>query len=971
MFHRIFLTLSLLSLFALSSAPAFAADKTAVSSGTWDQYFVWEAVPPSDGDNILIGGAATVPVLVSTNNTLVTVNRLRIDTGTLNVGGEEDSSAIAVNGGGFSIAHSPGAEGTLTLRENGSINAPLDLVLGNSDGGIGTLNMEGGTFTGYGLEMGRGGSTGVGNIFVSGGSLHFRLNMLVGNSDGVASNLRVGGGTLKAHNIFIGEGNASIGNAVLEGGEIISELDVRIGCNGSGTFEMSGGNLSASRILLGVKLSGATALLSRGTMLVENGDINAREIIVGNKSRCEGTFTLRGGNIIVTGAANGTRLATDSSSIGILNIEGGNFTTTRIHIGIGVGTNATRMRISRSGNVVSSGDVILGNTTDSRNMLFIDGGSLRILRGGNIIVGANSSAGNSTSTLNMTGGLLDVSGDFRMSAGSVTGEISHAFANFRGTSSVEIAGNLSLAPDGSTSGTQLLIAGQASVHARALVLKGKSKLIFSVNSPDFSAKLGIGNTGADESSYGAGTALIIDLAGFSSNKSGQFSREIMSYAPAKIEKLENLVAINTSIHDRGIGNVQARWVDNTSGGRSLLLTFDYGITPEQNDIPVRKRKTPYAIRVVTANLRQILQDDEVTGNGWESRRELCGDVLLAQDADIIGLQENKIPQSNYIMELRPDMRLSNGVYPKTTQAYQGILYSSKRFELLDEGGFWLSDTPDVAGSKFPASQSTRSANWALLGDKYTGEEIYAINTHLDHVGAREEQAIVLRDVLAETLIPGIPQILTGDFNTYDGAAPIGIIKNAGWIDSYTGIHGPAEPGATYHAFKGTGLTTSGHKIDFIFHTDSLTPTTAEIIKDQRENKWPSDHYFVSAEFEYAREFTPPYNNEEEFLLYALSKTFETQADGRLVADPPGSTAHLPRLEIHDDGTGSFSFLPARDDLSYEVQKSTDLRTWTTVETIEGDSSLDDPVSVRFTPGTDEETRLFMRLKILPFINPGE
>ena len=263
------------------------------------------------------------------------------------------------------------------------------------------------------------------------------------------------------------------------------------------------------------------------------------------------------------------------------------------------------------------------------------------------------------------------------------------------------------------------------------------------------------------------------------------------------------------------------------------------------------------IRIVSANLRQIRPEDEKSGNGWEQRKELCRDVLLAQSADIFCFQENFLPQIKYFQEKLPDYEYYNSVYkPKyPNDPFNPILYSAKRFEKLDAGGFWLSDTPEVTDSKFSEAYTSRFANWILLRDRQTGQKLYILNTHLDHKSnpARIKQITVLLN-FARTLPGDVPKILTGDLNSGMDAPPAQLIRAGGWHDSYTAIHGPAEAGGTAHRFGGAKFLATPEgakrkKIDFIFHK-LLKPVSAEIIRDNREGKYPSDHYFVSAEFSY-------------------------------------------------------------------------------------------------------------------------
>ena len=103
-----------------------------------------------------------------------------------------------------------------------------------------------------------------------------------------------------------------------------------------------------------------------------------------------------------------------------------------------------------------------------------------------------------------------------------------------------------------------------------------------------------------------------------------------------------------------------------------------------------------------------------------------------------------------------------------------IFYRKARFEKLDGGHFWLSETPDRAGSKSWDSSLPRMVTWVKLRDRTNPEArpIAFFNTHFDHRGpkARVESARLLRKKIEE-LGEGCRVVLTGDFNSGDGSEP--------------------------------------------------------------------------------------------------------------------------------------------------------------------------------------------------------
>lgn len=262
------------------------------------------------------------------------------------------------------------------------------------------------------------------------------------------------------------------------------------------------------------------------------------------------------------------------------------------------------------------------------------------------------------------------------------------------------------------------------------------------------------------------------------------------------------------------------------------------------------------LKVLTCNIRCCIANDG--DNNWKYRRGLCADVIRRQDADIIGFQEMHWPQYEDLREALPgyDHKLmSESMTAKNS--LNTIFYRRDRLELISCGGFWLSLTPHVPESRSWDSAHIRFANWIRVEDRQTGLHFRLINTHLDNLSqaAREGQARTLCEE-ASFYPDDFPQILTGDFNCDASNPAIAIIGSEGWKDSYEAIHGVREPGFTYHGFQGVNFVPtprSDHgkgvgRIDWIFYRGALKPTAAEVIRDCDGNRWPSDHFFISATF---------------------------------------------------------------------------------------------------------------------------
>jgi endonuclease/exonuclease/phosphatase family metal-dependent hydrolase len=258
------------------------------------------------------------------------------------------------------------------------------------------------------------------------------------------------------------------------------------------------------------------------------------------------------------------------------------------------------------------------------------------------------------------------------------------------------------------------------------------------------------------------------------------------------------------------------------------------------------------LRVMTFNVRNSRAQDGV--NVWNNRIALFFETIRRFDPDLIGFQEVLADQYDLIAARLPDYALTGVARDdgKRKGEWSMVAYKKARFAVVKNGDFWLSENPEIVGSKSWDAALTRICSWARLRETATGSEIVFANTHFDHKGviARQEASRVLSIQLSK-IAAGVPAILTGDLNiTEDNPAYAVLVRPdrpgaIKWIDAFRTVHptrGAEE--ASFHAFKG-GI--AGSRIDFIFHTEHFTATAAEIVRTGgAAGIWPSDHYPVTA-----------------------------------------------------------------------------------------------------------------------------
>ncbi len=267
------------------------------------------------------------------------------------------------------------------------------------------------------------------------------------------------------------------------------------------------------------------------------------------------------------------------------------------------------------------------------------------------------------------------------------------------------------------------------------------------------------------------------------------------------------------------------------------------------------------VRVMSFNLRYgTAQDGD---DAWRHRREFVVDVIEAFSPDLLGTQECLALQADYLREQLPEYGFAGVGRDDGARGGEmcAIFYRRERFEKLDEGHFWLSETPAIVASKSWDSALTRMATWVKLRPTAANAPaFYVLNTHFDHVGvrAREESARVILSQLAS--IAGeadraTPVIITGDFNAPADtslAGPYRVFMRApegpaqaipSWTDPYTTLHPAATASGTFNGFEGRR---DGPRIDWILASEAWEPLAADIVRTSRDGRYPSDHFPVTA-----------------------------------------------------------------------------------------------------------------------------
>lgn len=253
------------------------------------------------------------------------------------------------------------------------------------------------------------------------------------------------------------------------------------------------------------------------------------------------------------------------------------------------------------------------------------------------------------------------------------------------------------------------------------------------------------------------------------------------------------------------------------------------------------------LHVMSYNLRYA---SDTPPNTWAERRPVMREQLRRARPQLLGTQEGLYSQLNDIAaDLGPAYdSIGLGREGGSKGEFMMIFFDQRRLQPLEYDHFWLSDTPDVIGSKTWGGCCPRMVTWVRFKDKVTSQQFYAVNTHFEafDATARSKSADLLLQRMGG-FDPALPVIATGDFNeaatagltVYDKLVTSGPLDDS-WVtaERRSALYG------TFHGYR--PLTPNGNRIDWILTTPGLKVSKASINTFHKDGQFPSDHLPVEA-----------------------------------------------------------------------------------------------------------------------------
>ena len=260
-----------------------------------------------------------------------------------------------------------------------------------------------------------------------------------------------------------------------------------------------------------------------------------------------------------------------------------------------------------------------------------------------------------------------------------------------------------------------------------------------------------------------------------------------------------------------------------------------------------------ALRIATLNVHYIILSD-ATGpwsvGDWETRKGALDAAFKSIDADVFAFQEMESFQRgsdgsvnlarDWLVERNPGFAVGATGPWREFPPTQPIFFRRDRFDLLDQGWFFFSDTPDVIYSRTFNGSWPAFASWVHLRDRQSGEAFRVLNLHFEYRSGSTR--LLSAELVAERITPWITAgervILVGDTNARHGAPTMEILADPG-------ITFLPVTGATYHFDRGLNLFGA---IDHIGHSAGLRPVGPPVVlREKFEGEWPTDHYPVVAD----------------------------------------------------------------------------------------------------------------------------
>lgn len=249
------------------------------------------------------------------------------------------------------------------------------------------------------------------------------------------------------------------------------------------------------------------------------------------------------------------------------------------------------------------------------------------------------------------------------------------------------------------------------------------------------------------------------------------------------------------------------------------------------------------MKIMSFNLRSDCIFD--INNRWVNRKDIVTEIMFKYNCDIIGVQELTNKMHKDIIAFAKNFNIVGKARSKKLFAERNDLIIPKNHIIEDHKTIWLSETPNKVGSQPWFALYPRICTTAKIKLE-DGTRLRIYNTHLDCLlpqardyGIKKLSKFVENNYKEDNL----PIIIMGDFNATPNSKIIKNFSNGKYLskrffavqEKNTELYNKP----TRAGFKGKD---KGFHIDYIFVSEELEIIDVDIITDNKDGKYPSDHF---------------------------------------------------------------------------------------------------------------------------------
>ena len=277
------------------------------------------------------------------------------------------------------------------------------------------------------------------------------------------------------------------------------------------------------------------------------------------------------------------------------------------------------------------------------------------------------------------------------------------------------------------------------------------------------------------------------------------------------------------------------------------------VEPSEPTVPpydIKVNPNPISQAASEHNIKTMSFNVKISGSGLQSndiRLPRTIKMIKKHSADSVGVQEADKWWTDSLEEALPQYARVGAYRDDGISLGEScsIFYLKDKYELVESGTFWLSETPDIPSKGWDGGCS-RVVTYAILRCRDDGFVYAHFNTHFDNVGAtaKAESVPLLTSKIAE-IAPDIPVVLTGDFNTTEGSEIYNNLLHCGLRDTKY-MAEKYDNCATYHDYNPFVFNTK--PIDYIFVNGYCSSVNSSIVDSNAiDLVYPSDHFPIIVE----------------------------------------------------------------------------------------------------------------------------